>query len=978
MSLPKLDGPEMVSSFITGEISTNRVLIFSKTTCPFCTRIKEKFKSIQQPFKAIELNLMGEDGIQIQNMLYERTKLKTVPNIFINGKHIGGCDSTMKLFDNGEIFKLVGAANTQDSEAFVNYEIANNAVVIFSKTWCPYCSKAKEKFKSIDQKFKAIELDLMGDKGAHVQNALFEKSGQKTVPNIFINGKHIGGCDATLKLFESGEISIILSSSSKSEEGVLFNPTRLINEEIAKNKVMIFSKTTCPYCTKAKEKYRSINQEFKSLELDLLGEQGVQIQNALFEISGQKTVPNIFVNGKHIGGYDATLKLFQDGSIDKLLASNPGLSSSVNKSNVGQILKNNLLVVFGQVDDVLKNALGSYNYIQEDLSDVIKQELYERSGKKLYTYIFYKQQQVTVDELNSIDSIFMKVDEYINNNKIVIYSKTHCPFCKQAKMLLADNEYNFQVVEIDTLSSGAHIQEALFERTGQKTVPNIFINGKHIGGCSDLLDAYSDGRFYDYIDNKFDTYDYDLCVIGGGSGGISAAKEAASMNKKVALFDFVTPSQHGTIWGLGGTCVNVGCIPKKLFHKASLLNEEASTSENFGFRIHKSFKWKTLVDNVQKYIHSLNNNYEQELKKNQIDYFNEKAVFVDKHKVQFLGQEKYVSAQNFIIAVGGRPTYPDIPGAHLGITSDDLFSLNKDPGKVLLVGASYIALECAGFLNGLGYETTVMVRSILLRGFDQDIADMIGEDLASRGVNFIRTHVPTELIAQGKDEILVKAEDTKTKEKYEGVYNTVVFAIGRTACTQDLNLDALNIPVESNQKLAVSHEKTAVHNIYALGDVIHNAPELTPVAIKAGKLLVKRIYRKSTEQMNYKIVPTTVFTPLEYGCVGYSETDAKATLKNVIVYHNQFVPLENALESEPRKCYAKLVCDADNNEKVIGLHVLGPNAGEITQGFSLGVMMGASKKDFDALIGIHPTCAEVFTTMSVSKESNKKLESSGC
>lgn len=353
-------------------------------------------------------------------------------------------------------------------------------------------------------------------------------------------------------------------------------------------------------------------------------------------------------------------------------------------------------------------------------------------------------------------------------------------------------------------------------------------------------------------------------------------------------------------------------------------------------------------------------------------------MFVDKHKVQFLGQEKYVSAQNFIIAVGGRPTYPDIPGAHLGITSDDLFSLNKDPGKVLLVGASYIALECAGFLNGIGYETTVMVRSILLRGFDQDIADMIGEDLANRGVNFIRTHVPTELIAQGKDEILVKAEDTKTKEKYEGVYNTVVFAIGRTACTQDLNLDALNIPVESNQKLAVSHEKTAVHNIYALGDVIHNAPELTPVAIKAGKLLVKRIYRKSTEQMNYKIVPTTVFTPLEYGCVGYSETDAKATLKNVIVYHNQFVPLENALESEPRKCYAKLVCDADNNEKVIGLHVLGPNAGEITQGFSLGVMMGASKKDFDALIGIHPTCAEVFTTMSVSKESNKKLESSGC
>ncbi|KAL1461291.1 hypothetical protein WDU94_013201 [Cyamophila willieti] len=974
MSVPQPGGSE-VATFINGEIAANKVLIFSKTTCPFCTRIKEKFQSVQQPFKAIELDLLGQDGIAIQNVLSEKTKQKTVPNIFINGTHVGGCDSTMKLFETGEINKLLDPPAFSPT-AFVNSEITNNGIMIFSKSYCPFCTKAKDKFNSAGLKFKAIELDLMGEQGVQIQNGLFEKTGQKTVPNIFINGKHIGGCDATMKVFETGEIFKILSPDIEIEK--TFNPVSFVNKEIASSAVIIFSKTTCPYCSKAKEKFKSINQEFKTVELDLLGENGAKIQNALAEKTGQRTVPNIFVHGKHIGGCDATLKLFADGSIAKLLESAPVLSTSSSGTNVEHLLKNNKLVVFGQIDNNLKQELEAYTYSQVDLSDGIKQELYERNGKKLYTYLFFNQQPVSIDELKTIQTTFSNIDHYINNNKVVVYSKTHCPFCKQAKKLLAENDYNFQVVELDTLSDGPSIQEALFERTGQKTVPSIFIHGKHVGGCSDLLDCYHDGRLNDYLDNNFQTYDYDLCVIGGGSGGISAAKEAASLGKKVALFDFVTPSRHGTIWGLGGTCVNVGCIPKKLFHRASLLNEEASTSDNFGFGMKKTFNWKTLVENVQKYIRNLNNNYEQELKKNKIDYFNFKAQFVDKHLVQFCGQDKTVSAQNFIIAVGGRPTYPDIPGAHLGITSDDLFSLNKDPGKVLLVGASYIALECAGFLNGLGYDTTVMVRSILLRGFDQDIANMIGDDLESRGVKFIRSSVPTELIEQGMQNIMVKAENTNTKEKYEDVFNTVVFAIGRTACTEDLNLNSLGLPVQPNQKLVTSHEKTQVHSVYAVGDVIHNAPELTPVAIKAGKLLVRRIYRKTTEQMNYKLVPTTVFTPLEYGCVGYSETDAKATFKNVVVYHNQFVPLENALESEPRKCYAKLVCDADNKDKVLGLHILGPNAGEITQGYALGIMLGATKLDFDALIGIHPTCAEVFTTLTVSKESNKKLESSGC
>ncbi len=253
-------------------------------------------------------------------------------------------------------------------------------------------------------------------------------------------------------------------------------------------------------------------------------------------------------------------------------------------------------------------------------------------------------------------------------------------------------------------------------------------------------------------------YDYDVVVIGGGSGGLAASKEAARLNRKVAVCDFVVPSPPGTTWGLGGTCVNVGCIPKKLMHQASILAESRKDSEAFGFPSAGSnaVDWGTMVQNVQDHIGSLNWGYRVALRDKQVKYLNEYASFVDKHTLKTVnkkGKENKITSRYFVVATGGRPRYPDIPGAkELGITSDDIFSLPYNPGKTLLVGASYISLETAGFLHGVGIRATVMVRSILLRGFDQQCAERIGEFMEGQGVDFIRGCVPTALerVEEGK------------------------------------------------------------------------------------------------------------------------------------------------------------------------------------------------------------------------------------
>lgn len=387
--------------------------------------------------------------------------------------------------------------------------------------------------------------------------------------------------------------------------------------------------------------------------------------------------------------------------------------------------------------------------------------------------------------------------------------------------------------------------------------------------------------------------------------------------------------------------------------------------------------WATMVGSVQMHIKGLNWGYKSDMMKLKVKYFNSYASFVDPHTIKLVdakGTEQTVTADKIIIAVGGRPNYPGIPGdKEFGITSDDLFSLKKAPGKTLVVGASYIALECAGFLSAFGYDTTVMVRSILLRGFDQDIANMIGNFMQGHHTKFINNAVPTKL-EKPDENGRIKVTWSSDGKEVSDEFDTVLFAIGRYAITEGLNLPAAGLVVEKNGKFKVNDvEQTNVPHIYAIGDVLYGQLELTPVAIKAGALLAKRLFAGGTEKMDYVNVPTTVFSPLEYGCVGYSEEDAQQKFgkENISCYHVGFKPLEwefNKFRPDTDKCYVKVICNKLDNLRIVGYHILAPNAGEITQGIAVAIKCGVTKEQLDSTVGIHPTVAEDMIGLQFTKE----------
>ena len=485
-------------------------------------------------------------------------------------------------------------------------------------------------------------------------------------------------------------------------------------------------------------------------------------------------------------------------------------------------------------------------------------------------------------------------------------------------------------------------------------------------------------------------YMYDLVVIGGGSGGLAASKEAAALGAKVAVLDFVKPSPRGSAWGLGGTCVNVGCIPKKLMHNATLLGEALEDARAYGWALPPrealTHDWAKMVGAVQDHISSLNFGYRVALREKAVEYKNALGAFKDAHTLVLTdkkGKTSEVRARRFIIATGGRPNALDVPGGEHAISSDDIFSLPASPGKTLVVGASYIALECGGFLAGLGCDTTILVRSILLRGFDQNIAERIGDNMAeAHGVKFVRPAVPKaiEKLASGRLRVTWAHADTGAEAADE--FDTVFVATGRGADTKGLNLGAAGVAVDKSGKVPTVAEQTNVPHIYAIGDVVLGMPELTPVAIAAGKLLARRLYGGSAEGMDYERIATTVFTPLEYGCVGLSEEAAIAAFgaDNVDVFHSAFTPLEWAVvESRPQnKCYAKLVVHKVDAGRIVGFHILGPNAGEVTQGWAAAVRMGATYDSFCSTVGIHPTVSEEFTTLTVNKASGASEEKGGC
>ncbi|KAG1675218.1 Thioredoxin reductase 3 [Nymphon striatum] len=507
----------------------------------------------------------------------------------------------------------------------------------------------------------------------------------------------------------------------------------------------------------------------------------------------------------------------------------------------------------------------------------------------------------------------------------------------------------YGALELNKLENGEDIQKQLSVKTGQNTVPNVFIRGHHVGGHDDTVKAHEEGKVLELLNPPQTDFEYDVIVIGGGSGGLAASK----------------------VWVVHVLMLDVSL--KKLMHNAAILGHNIQDSKMFGWEVSEKG--------------SLNWGYRVQLREKEVKYVNAYAQFTDSHTIKCVdkkGRETTMSSQNFIIATGERPRYPNIPGAkEFCITSDDLFSLPYSPGKTLVIGASYVALECAGFLAGIGLDVTVMVRSIFLRGFDQDMAERIGKYMEKNGVKFIRPCNPTsiERLEEGKPgKLKVKATNGEG-ELIEDEYNTVLIAIGRDPCTHTIGIENTGVKMNKSGTFPVVNEQTNIPHIYAVGDILEDKPKLTPVAIQAGKFLSRRIFGGSKEQVDYINVPTTVFTPLEYGCIGYSEEDAIAQFgeNNIEVYHNLFQPLEYTLPGRGESdCYLKLICNKDDDERVVGFHYLGPNAGEVTQGYAVSMRLGARKEDFDATIGIHPTTSELFTTLSVRKGSGEEITKSGC
>ncbi|XP_033123262.1 thioredoxin reductase 2, mitochondrial-like isoform X1 [Anneissia japonica] len=422
-------------------------------------------------------------------------------------------------------------------------------------------------------------------------------------------------------------------------------------------------------------------------------------------------------------------------------------------------------------------------------------------------------------------------------------------------------------------------------------------------------------------------------------------------------------------------------------HEASLLGHALNDSVYYGWQTPQNIThdWSKLVENVQNYVRSLNWGHRVQLKDKEVEYLNAKGSFVDENTVKAVtqnGTETLLRAKNVVVATGARPRYlNEVSGANeFCITSDDIFSLQKPPGKTLVVGGSYVALECAGFLQGLGYPTSVMVRSICLRGFDQQMASLVTDHMSSMNVNFIRSSSPQKVELQENGQLLVTW--IQSGDQKQDVFDTVMMAVGRDPVTRHLGLENTGVKLHTNGKiLSVNGEQTNVKHIYAIGDILEGGVELTPVAIKAGKLLAARLFSDSEQCMDYEKAATTVFTPLEYAAVGLSEEVALRRYgdENIEVYHAFYKPLQYTVSQTPAdQCYMKVICLREADQPIVGIHLLGPHAGEMMQGFAVAIQCGVTYKQLSLTVGIHPTCAEEVVKMHITKRSGADPTVTGC
>lgn len=444
------------------------------------------------------------------------------------------------------------------------------------------------------------------------------------------------------------------------------------------------------------------------------------------------------------------------------------------------------------------------------------------------------------------------------------------------------------------------------------------------------------------------TFDFDLFVIGAGSGGVRAARMAAQTGARVAAAEGAP---------LGGTCVNLGCIPKKLYSYAAHYAEAFEESHGYGWEGEKPvLNWETLKRQRATEISRLNGVYENLFKGAGVELIRGWATLQDPHTVTLDNGQSY-TAKYILIATGGRPAVPDVPGKEYVITSNEIFDLPEFPQRLLVVGGGYIACEFASIFNGLGAHVTQLYRSEqVLRGFDREIRDFVAGEMRKAGVD-LRVNANIASIEKTGEGLKATLEDGSVL-----LTDQILYATGRAPNIKGLGFEALGGEIAKNGAIKVNERyQTSISSIFALGDVTDRI-QLTPVALAEAMVLVDDLFGKKQKTISYEYIPTAVFTHPNIGTVGYSEEDAREKFGQIRVFRSEFRPLKHTLSGSSARVFMKLIVDVAT-DKVVGMHMVGDDAGEIIQGFAVAVKAGVTKAVFDSTIGIHPTAAEEFVTM---------------
>ena len=448
------------------------------------------------------------------------------------------------------------------------------------------------------------------------------------------------------------------------------------------------------------------------------------------------------------------------------------------------------------------------------------------------------------------------------------------------------------------------------------------------------------------------SFDYDLFVIGAGSGGVRAARMSAAYGAKTAIAEE---------YRVGGTCVIRGCVPKKLFFYASHFAEDFTDAAGFGWAVSEAnFDWATLVANKDKEIDRLNAIYTKNLQASGVDIVNGRAILLDANHVKI--GERQISARIILLAAGATPFMPDIAGIEHAITSNEAFHLKNLPHDIIVVGGGYIAVEFAGIFNGLGVKTTLAYRGTeILRGFDDELRTHLHNEMEKKGVA-VKVERDIVAIAPHKTGYEVTYQNGQTQQT-----DLVMYATGRVPYADNLGLENAGVVRGAKGEIKVdAYSKTNINNIYAIGDITDRA-QLTPVAIREGAAFAATVFNDDPQAVDHRLIPTAVFSQPPIGTIGLSEQAARASGAPIDIYASTFVPMKHTLSGRDEQMLMKLIVNRDT-DKVLGLHIVGADSGEMIQAFGIAITMGATKAQFDKTIAVHPTAAEEMVTFKTPRK----------